>query len=190
MGVNNWYPQDIPPDGLEKCAIVKLKDLLDFYGEEDIIIIGYSYGGGAALELAAMMEEQGKAVDYLVTIDSVSTGRYLFENRRSGYSKSHSIVNSFQELPGNVKHATNIYAGSDEKYFGPFWPSIISSGILNGNENLEGALNIEGTANGKEANHASLMSPQRGDSGKFNSNTGNIVAQHLRPRPFLPMYFH
>ncbi len=24
MGVNNWYPQDIVPDGLEKCAIVKI----------------------------------------------------------------------------------------------------------------------------------------------------------------------
>ena len=149
---------------------------------EPVVIVGYSWGGGAALELAKMLNEAGDnpvTVDMLVTIDPVTNLRDLqptmmgfdildavIGTRRSPYNTS--------EVSNNVMRAINVYAGAQD------FPT--SEGI----ENLKGALNVEGSnPAGGEATHFSLMNVERGD---LNPRTRDQITRFMQ-RPWLPMIF-
>lgn len=76
------------------------------------------------------------------------------------------------EVSNNVMRAINVYAGAQD--------FLTSEGI----ENLQGALNIEGSnPEGGEATHFSLMNVERGD---LNPRT-SVQITRLMQRPWLPL---
>ena len=149
----------------------RAKDVMDAYdyvlkvlatadAGEPVVIVGYSWGGGAALELAKMLNEAGDTpvtVDTLVTVDPVAWSRGI-EFDYHGISIPGAVIGSRKsayntsEVSDNVLWAINVYAGAQN--------SPISEGI----ENLRGALNVQGrNPEGGEATHFSLMNVERGD---------------------------
>ncbi len=149
---------------------------------EPVVIVGYSWGGGAALELAKMLNEAGDSpvtVDTLVTIDPVTNLRDL-EPTVMGFDILDAVIGTRKspyntsDVSDNVMQAINVYAGSQD------FPT--SEGI----ENLQRALNVEGSnPEGGEATHFSLMNVERGD---LNPRTSDQITR-LMQRPWLPLNF-
>lgn len=149
---------------------------------EPVVIVGYSWGGGAALELAKMLNEAGDnpvTVDTLVTIDPVTNLRDL-QPTMMGFDILDAVIGTRQSsyntsgVSDNVMRAINVYAGAQD--------FVTSEGI----EDLQGALNVEGSnPEGGEATHFSLMNVERG---YLNPRTSAQIIG-LMQRPWLPMIF-
>jgi hypothetical protein len=141
--------------GLE-AAIAYLVEMMALYPDEEIVVLGYSYGGGGALEFTHLLSEanpanlaaagfspdleipQGVLIDALVLIDPVALWRAERENPYAKYVNHESI-------PPSVDNALNLYATRLDGFWeGTPWAS--------GLKNIEGALNIgmQGT------NHCSI----------------------------------
>ena len=161
--------------------------------DEPVVLIGYSYGGAAVLELARMLNEDPTffgqdpvPVDAAVTIDPVTFARGAW--RTFGWATD--------EVSPNVKRTLNLYAGSDQQQ--PIRPrqgdsmglglstSNSTSGILNGKEHLDGALNVEvADRNGGQTNHFSIMGEQNGPV-NYNLHTYSAIRTFLTGKLYLP----
>ena len=154
---------------------------------EAVAVLGYSYGGGAALELARLLNEDPKLlgeepihVDTLITIEPVSVARGAW--RTFGWATS--------EVPSNVGRALNLWAGETKESIPPghFHPSqnfAIPAPFLNGMENVKGALNVEIAGRDSEiTNHFSIIYPEiEGDVEKgYNRRTDTTIRTFMSGR--------
>ena len=131
--------------------------------DEPVVIVGYSYGGAAALELVDMLNQlktyidlplvpdfviaygrdDPTHVDVLVTLDPFTKGRLQVRG-------DNPYVTS--KVSSNVGRAYNVYAGAQD---------IV---VMEGIENLQGAMNVEGVdSKGNEATHTTLMTTEEGN---------------------------
>ncbi len=127
-----------------------------------------------------MLNEAGDnpvTVDTLVTIDPVTNLRDL-QPTMMGFDILDAVIGirkssyNTSEVSDNVMRAINVYAGAQD------FPT--SEGI----ENLQGALNVEGSnPGGGEATHFSLMNVERGH---LNPRTKDQITGLLQRRPWLP----
>ncbi|WP_420627690.1 hypothetical protein [Candidatus Leptofilum sp.] len=100
----------------------------ELYGvDEPFVLVGFSWGGGAALEFAKLLDGRiNITIDALVTIDPVLSGREEFGRE---FVDIQNVT-----IPENVDSAYNIYATEDA--FGILRP------FDQGEQNIEGALNV------------------------------------------------
>ena len=177
-----WYKFNNRAEDVQEAYKYILNVLSSAEPGEPVVIVGYSWGGGAALELAKMLNEAGDnpvTVDTLVTIDPVTNLRDL-EPTVMGFGILDAVIGTRKspyntsEVSNNVMRAINVYAGAQD--------FVTSEGI----ENLQGALNVEGSnPDGGEATHFSLMNVERGD---LNPRTRDQITR-LMQRPWLPLNF-
>lgn len=152
---------------------------------ESVTIVGYSYGGAAALELAKMLNTDpvlvGKdpvRVGTLITIEPVTFARSL---RTFGWNTS--------GLSDNVDRSLNLWAGETEEKFPDGYPVIHGqpAPFLNGQEEIEGALNVQVVGRVSEVtNHFSIMYPETEtdqDYG-YNVRTFDAIRVYLSPHLF------
>ncbi len=129
-------------------ALAYLMKMMSLYPEDPTVIVGYSWGGGGALEFVWLLNDYGgkswkgnsvpsTKIDALILIDPVLKWRDRF--RRSFYTVPRNKA-GHPTLPPIVNHALNIYAATDA-YFGDALPW--DSGITN----IDGAKNIRHSGN-------------------------------------------
>jgi pimeloyl-ACP methyl ester carboxylesterase len=75
--------------------------------QETVTILGYSWGGTGALELAALLDEEGIAVDNLILIDPYYGPR---NTRTAELPWNNTYPETPDEIPDNVKRALNLSA--------------------------------------------------------------------------------
>jgi RHS repeat-associated protein len=133
------------PAGIE-AALAWLVEMMVEHPDDPIIVLGYSYGGGGALEFADILAKQPSLlhltasgfssevgipdnviIDALVLIDPVSTGRTISQNKYAAFMDHETV-------PSNVRYTLNLYATQDA-YFG-WWPHD------QGLQDISGALNV------------------------------------------------
>ena len=125
-----------------RAAIAWLRDQMALYPDDPIFVMGFSWGGGGALDFATLLSERGGdyltlkdwwngnkvpenvIIDGLILIDTVTTGRGIQAGRYATDGKA---------VPSNVRYALNLYA-----------PLQAYGGLIpdHGLRNIEGALNI------------------------------------------------
>ena len=66
-----------PLDRVEDMTKFYLEALLELYPDDDYILIGYSFGGLVALEMAQRLTENGKKVALLVLLDAYPHPRFM-----------------------------------------------------------------------------------------------------------------
>lgn len=149
------------PEGA-KAALEWLNEILgqDQYANEEIFLLGFSYGGAAAIEFAWLLNDMGgksyhgvdvpnRRVSGLIMIDPVSSFRdingWLIY---APYSSSGSSKKAYT-VPGNVDFALNLYATDDVLPFGCVANFVAPDcGI----HNVDGAQNVAMTG----TNHCSI----------------------------------
>jgi acetoacetyl-CoA synthetase len=95
-------------DGLE-APFDRVEDMASFYlaaiknvdGEGPYILVGYSFGGLVALEMAQRLLDEGKHVALLVLIDTYPHPRYLrwSQRQRLSFTRAKGHFNRMRELP-------------------------------------------------------------------------------------------
>jgi pimeloyl-ACP methyl ester carboxylesterase len=177
----HWFATTYPQMWDAYRTVLKaLKDNPD----ERVTVIGYSWGGAAALELAQALNEadpklvdgtrlastlegtdlehQQTAIDDLVLMDPV-----LF---------MHAFRSNFwtpAQIPDNVKRAANFYASETQETL-PVLDGESPAPFLNGVEHFDRALNVE-IAN---TNHFSIDGAQ----GRYNRETYQRIRDFLMER--------
>ena len=137
-----------------EAALAKIMTILEGDPDEPVQIVGYSWGGGAALEFANLLADEGIEVETLVFIDPVVEGRsslgraavdvretrtesiFGFEVKLSAFWGGFDV-----SIPENVKDAYNFYASDND-----LW-------LFEGESEINNALNIEV----EDTNHNSIM---------------------------------
>ncbi len=161
-----------------KASLLKIINALASNPDEEVIILGYSWGGAAALELVNLLDAQNIDVDELVLVDPM----LIFRGIRSEYANlvdskkvtdfcSTSFCHSYSlySIPDNVMKAYNFYATRsvqadltlDEAK--EFALSVLLQ-IAPPVSNFEGAINI-----GIDQDHNSII------------NQSNLISQTLLP---------
>ncbi|MCB9139738.1 MAG: hypothetical protein H6642_15455 [Caldilineaceae bacterium] len=140
------------------------KDNPDGYGP--LIVIGYSWGGGGALEFANMLNKADIGINGLVLIDPVQEMRGV--SGQSGLDNFGAMAVEAAKrwllgagIPDNVEAAVNFYAGAEDMW------------VFNGETNVVGALNVELTefvtdGQSRSVNHHNIMNA----SNRFGVSSG------------------
>lgn len=153
---------------------------------EPVFLLGYSYGGAAAMELARMLGTENFAmreipVDFLVTIEPVNFGRRYFR----------SMSWATSEIPDNVSKALNLWAGTPAEY--EYLPKErsglgrdISAPYLNGQEDVKGALNVEIAGRVSEVTtHFSIIYPETAEDKEYNQRTYDTIRTFISGRLYI-----
>ena len=90
-----------PLERIEDMAALYLDTLNQLQSEEPYILIGYSFGGLVALEMAHRLAQQGKNVALLVLIDTYPHPRYFPPGQRLwlGAKRVRGYVAAMQKMP-------------------------------------------------------------------------------------------
>jgi pimeloyl-ACP methyl ester carboxylesterase len=128
----------------KQAALEWIQEVQAARPDEPINLIGYSWGGSAALELAHNMNGKGMAVDALIMIDPVirfnASGRVATGDEKPSFL-ANAIRYYLPFVPGNVNRKLNLWAAKEDMFF------------LEGRHSIFGATNreVEGT------HHASII---------------------------------
>src|ERR1700689_2543803 len=90
-----------PFDCVEDMAQYYIDALTDVQSHGPYILIGYSFGGLVALEMAQRLSEDGKKIGLLVLIDSYPHPRYMSARQRLllGLQRSRSRITKMRQKP-------------------------------------------------------------------------------------------
>lgn len=184
-----------------KDALEKLRDFQDKYPDEELSLMGFSYGGSGALEFAWLLQDWGgmcseygdipySKIQTMILIDPVTQHKQNVFNRTI-----YDYDNMEIRVPSNVSRAINLYATEDLVSFGEAMGIVGIIGAVaeykwnafdNGIHNIPGAENyaVEGT------NHCTITEICIGDtlplntlnnlnSPELNQDTLNMIEELL-----------
>jgi acetoacetyl-CoA synthetase len=113
-----------PFDRIEDMAQFYLADLKKLQPEGPYVLIGYSFGGLVALEMAQRLSDEGKRVQLLVMVDAYPHPRQMSRRqrlllglqrtkRRLSQMSQRSFPDALSYVIGGLKHRFGIAAGHD-----------------------------------------------------------------------------
>lgn len=148
-----------PQDRIEEMAEFYLETVTDLQPEGPYMLIGYSFGGLVALEMAEQMLESGKTVELLVLIDAYPHPRFLATRQRLRLA-----------IQRSKRHVTEVRRRSFPEAL-----SYLKSG-------MENRLHHARVLHDDESSDASPLSLARTTSRV--KELSYIALAHYRPRPY------